>query len=69
MQKSTSVKPDVWMKKLSPFLIPGKIVAPKMVNINDKLKFNNSGTLDYFKQPIKVRSRVIISYGYMILLN
>ena len=36
VQKSTSVRPDVWVKKLSPLLIPGKIIAPKMVNINDK---------------------------------
>jgi hypothetical protein len=36
IQKSTSVKPDVWVKKISTTLKPGKIVGAKLFNVNDR---------------------------------
>jgi hypothetical protein len=36
VQKATSVKPDVWVKKISPQLKPGQLVGARLFSINDR---------------------------------
>jgi hypothetical protein len=36
VQKATSVKPDVWIKKISTLLKPGELVGARLFSINDR---------------------------------